>query len=82
MQLSARGHPRGGELDETFELARREGERQSLPRQQRRAGQSDERQTRTIRAKPAIMPRVEAVNEIQVQTLNFASEFGRGNGSW
>ena len=30
---------------------------------------------------PAIVPSVEAVEEIQVQTLNFASEFGRGNGS-
>lgn len=30
---------------------------------------------------PAIVPSVEAIEEIQVQTLNFASEFGRGNGS-
>ncbi|WP_291988460.1 TonB-dependent receptor [Luteitalea sp.] len=30
---------------------------------------------------PAIVPSTEAVEEIQVQTLNFAAEFGRGNGS-
>lgn len=30
---------------------------------------------------PAIVPSVEAVEEVQVQTLNFASEFGRANGS-
>jgi hypothetical protein len=30
---------------------------------------------------PAIVPTAEAVEEIQVQTLNFAAEFGRGNGS-
>jgi len=30
---------------------------------------------------PAIVPSLEAVDEVQVQTLNFASEFGRGNGS-
>ena len=30
---------------------------------------------------PAIVPSVEAVEEVQVQTLNFASEFGRGNGA-
>ena len=30
---------------------------------------------------PAIVPSSEAVEEIQVQTLNFAAEFGRGNGS-
>ena len=30
---------------------------------------------------PAIVPSIESVDEVQVQTLNFASEFGRGNGS-
>jgi hypothetical protein len=30
---------------------------------------------------PAIVPSLESVEEVQVQTLNFASEFGRGNGS-
>lgn len=30
---------------------------------------------------PAIVPSVEAVEEVQVQTLNFGAEFGRGNGS-
>ncbi len=30
---------------------------------------------------PAIVPSLESVDEVQVQTLNFASEFGRGNGS-
>jgi hypothetical protein len=30
---------------------------------------------------PAIVPSVEAVEEVQVQTLNFSAEFGRGNGS-
>lgn len=30
---------------------------------------------------PAIVPSAEAVDEVQVQTLNFAAEFGRGNGS-
>jgi hypothetical protein len=30
---------------------------------------------------PAIVPSLEAVEEVQVQTVNFASEFGRGNGS-
>jgi hypothetical protein len=30
---------------------------------------------------PAIVPSLESVQEVQVQTLNFASEFGRGNGA-
>jgi hypothetical protein len=30
---------------------------------------------------PAIVPSLESVEEVQVQTLNFASEFGRGNGA-
>jgi hypothetical protein len=30
---------------------------------------------------PAIVPSLESVDEVQVQTLNFASEFGRGNGA-
>jgi hypothetical protein len=30
---------------------------------------------------PAIVPSLEAVDEVQVQTANFASEYGRGNGS-
>ena len=30
---------------------------------------------------PAIVPSLEAVEEVQVQTLNFAAEFGRGNGA-
>ncbi len=30
---------------------------------------------------PALVPSVEAVQEVQVQTLNFSSEFGRGNGA-
>ena len=30
---------------------------------------------------PAIVPALEAVEEVQVQTLNFAAEFGRGNGA-
>ena len=30
---------------------------------------------------PAIVPTLEAVEEVQVQTLNFAAEFGRGNGA-
>ncbi len=30
---------------------------------------------------PAIVPSLEAVEEVQVQTVNFASEFGRGNGA-
>lgn len=30
---------------------------------------------------PAIVPSVESVAEVEVQTLNFASEFGRGNGA-
>jgi hypothetical protein len=30
---------------------------------------------------PAIVPSIESVEEVQVQTLNFASEFGRGNGA-
>lgn len=30
---------------------------------------------------PAIVPSLESVDEVQVQTLNFGSEFGRGNGS-
>ncbi|MEJ7709876.1 MAG: carboxypeptidase regulatory-like domain-containing protein [Pyrinomonadaceae bacterium] len=30
---------------------------------------------------PALVPSVEAVEEVQVQTLNFSSEFGRGNGA-
>ena len=30
---------------------------------------------------PAIVPMLEAVEEVQVQTLNFAAEFGRGNGA-
>ena len=30
---------------------------------------------------PAIVPSSEAVEEVQVQTLNFAAEFGRGNGA-
>jgi len=30
---------------------------------------------------PAIVPSLESVEEVQVQTANFASEFGRGNGA-
>lgn len=30
---------------------------------------------------PAIVPSIEAVEEVQVQTSNFSSEFGRGNGA-
>jgi hypothetical protein len=30
---------------------------------------------------PAIVPALESVDEVQVQTLNFGAEFGRGNGS-
>ena len=30
---------------------------------------------------PAIVPSVESVEEVQVQTSNFSSEFGRGNGA-
>ena len=30
---------------------------------------------------PAIVPSIEAVEEVQVQTNNFSSEFGRGNGA-
>ena len=30
---------------------------------------------------PAIVPSLESVDEVQVQTLNFGAEFGRGNGS-
>lgn len=30
---------------------------------------------------PAIVPSIEAVEEVQVQTLNFSTEFGRGNGA-
>jgi hypothetical protein len=30
---------------------------------------------------PSIVPSLESVEEVQVQTLNFASEFGRGNGA-
>jgi hypothetical protein len=30
---------------------------------------------------PAIVPSLEAIEGVQVQTLNFASEFGRGNGA-
>jgi hypothetical protein len=30
---------------------------------------------------PAIVPSLESVEEVQVQTLNFSSEFGRGNGA-
>jgi hypothetical protein len=30
---------------------------------------------------PAIVPSLEAVEEVQVQTANFASEYGRGNGA-
>ncbi|MEJ7615393.1 MAG: TonB-dependent receptor [Pyrinomonadaceae bacterium] len=30
---------------------------------------------------PALVPSVDSVEEVQVQTLNFSSEFGRGNGA-
>jgi len=30
---------------------------------------------------PAIVPSLESIDEVQVQTVNFASEFGRGNGA-
>ena len=30
---------------------------------------------------PAIVPSLEAIEEVQVQTVNFSAEFGRGNGS-
>lgn len=30
---------------------------------------------------PAIVPSIEAIEEVQVQTSNFSSEFGRGNGA-
>lgn len=30
---------------------------------------------------PAIVPSLESIEEVQVQTLNFATEFGRGNGA-
>ena len=30
---------------------------------------------------PAIVPSIEALEEVQIQTNNFSSEFGRGNGA-